>query len=158
MQDTHTNGASNEAVSTPTPAPDDLIGRIALTLPAVLGLCERYVDAIESQALAASRLADATDRQADALARIASTFPQLSDDRQRWMYRLAPTAVSMRPSDPDKVKDPRSRAAILATGLGDSFEYWALDEDARKARNAEREKEREHKALDNAQPFQAGSY
>jgi len=73
-------------------------------------------------------------RIAGALEHQAAAVPTLLDENARWMYRLAEQSVRERPNKPEKIEDPRTRAAILGLGLGERFGLWSLPEALRRER------------------------
>lgn len=90
-------------------------------------LFERFVDAHEQIAGALTEIAHAQHRQANAI-------PELVDERARWMFRVAPHALDAKPRNPESVKDPRARVAILALGLGERLDLWSQTDAERKRR------------------------
>lgn len=91
-------------------------------------------------------------RIAGALEHQAAGIPTLTDDRSRWMYRVAEQAIREHPRAPEKVEDPRTRCAMLAENLGDRLADYSLPEVTRKAKwakeKAEREAQNSHGSMD----------
>lgn len=82
-------------------------------------------------------------RIAGALEHQAASVPSLTDERSRWMYRLAEQAVREHPREPSKVEDQRTRCAMLAENLGDRLADYALSKPERERKWARERAERD---------------
>lgn len=82
-------------------------------------------------------------RIAGALEHQAAAVPTLTDDRSRWMFRVAEQAIREHPRQPESVTDQRTRCAMLAENLGDRLADYSLDDATRKAKWAREKAARE---------------
>lgn len=96
------------------------------------------------------RIAAALELLAASAARIAQATPAMQDDDQRWAWHVAPTAVAMKADQPETVKDPKTRRAILARSFGERLAVQTLPFEQRAEviakRKAEYEARQEHNA------------
>lgn len=103
-----------------------------------------------------ARIADAFVGIEAALQRLASPFPFFDNDRARWAWHVANTAIEQRPAKPEKLTDARARAAVLAQGLAESLVYWTMTEAQRAEHDAARNAEK--KASDGSPTDRSGGY
>jgi hypothetical protein len=115
-------------------------------------------DYAERTLKAAERQAAALELGARALARIAQTYPELKDQRARLGFWLMPASIAQRPNQPEKVKDPRTRAAILCAGFAERFADWLLPEAERRAHFEAQKAEREAAEQGAEHPQGGGGY
>jgi hypothetical protein len=109
---------------------------------------ELIAGALLRLAVAQERAAIAQDRAARALERQALTVPELLDDEARWLFSFhGHTLPAFVPKEPEQVKDPRTRTAMLARTWAERLHDWSLPKARREAKWAAEKAQREAAAL-----------